>query len=402
MPDAFARSSPSTAPRRAVSLSAALALGVGLLVPAGLAAAHSGEDVAGAVPSLSIHADHTGASAPTDVPASVPDESSTASDPRLPACSFGTALTGPRCGVWWGIYARPPEGSGDWYQGLRDLETSVGREFDLVYRFYDWDATIPDAYQMRAAEEGRMLRINITAREYTSNTFTPWSDIADGTADAQIRQHARSIKNVPQPVYLSFQQEPEPFVGTYGTVEDFAGAWRRIHYIFEQEGVTNVVWTWNVTGSSSRFGMYLDGLYPGDRWVDWVSWDPYNFFNCHGAPWETFDQTIGGFYTWAMENGFGDKPFMLSEYGSTRDPADLERRASWLDQSIASIRSRPNIKAVVYFNSSDSGPVSECDVRVTGDRPTLDAFRTMGEHPYVNQPHPIDDLTGYRRPPPPA
>ena len=346
--------------RRATAAGAALALGAGLLLLAGPAVAGAADDA-------------SGGGAP----------------PRLPHCSFGDVFTGPKCGVWWGAYAKPPEGSGDWYQGLRDLEDSVDREFDLVYRFYDWDATIPDAYQMRAAEEGRMLRVNVTSREYTSGAITKWGDIAAGRADAQIRLHAQNLKRVPGPVYFSFQQEPESLVGSYGTVEEFAAAWRRMHRIFSQENADNVVWTWTVSGSSSRYGMYTGGLYPGDAYVDWVSYDPYNFYACHGAPWETFDQTISGFYDFAMENGFGDKPFMLSEYGSTPDQADVHRRATWFRQSVDAIRDRPNIKAVLYFNSSDGGPLGECDVRVTSDAPTLQAFRAMGRDEMFNQPRPF-------------
>jgi beta-mannanase len=271
---------------------------------------------------------------------------------------------------------------------MRELEASVDREFDLIYRFYDWDATIPDAYQMRAAQEGRMLRVNVTSRDDSTGLFTRWADIASGAADAQIRLHAQNLKRVPGPVYFSFQQEPEKLVGIYGTVYDFANAWKRMHTIFAQEGADNVVWTWTVSGSSSRFEMYTGGLYPGDAYVDWVSYDPYNFYACHGAPWETFDQSIASFYDFAMANGFGDKPFMLSEYGSTPDPYDVNRRATWFEQSVEAIRARSNIKAVIYFNSSASGPLGECDVRVTSDAPSMEAFREMGLDGMFRQPKP--------------
>ena len=74
----------------------------------------------------------------------------------------------------------------------------------------------------------------------------------------------------------------------------------------------------------------FNSLYPGNAYVDWIGYDPYNFYNCHGAngTWKTFQQTIDPMYQWLESNGYGDKPFILPEYGTVREPERQQRRGS--------------------------------------------------------------------------
>src|SRR5664279_4943023 len=86
--------------------------------------------------------------------------------------------------------------------------------------------------------------------------------------------------------------------------------------------INNAVWTavfMRVT-SDTKIAQFK-ALYPGDAYVDWIAWDPYN----RNTPWLSFSAMVTPFYDWLTDNGYGGKPFMLAEYGVVEDPANPHR-----------------------------------------------------------------------------
>ena len=301
-------------------------------------------------------------------------------------CGVTVSLLIPECGAWWGLYTKPPDGTANWAGGVTNIENRVHRQFDLVYRFHWWDATVPDDDERRLAANGHYLRINLRTQDAGGRQLR-WAAIAAGAQDATIDRHAREIAALRSPVFLSVDQEPETDAGTEGTAADFAAAWRRIHDRFA--AARNVIWVWTVTGYAGHRD--LDGeLYPGDRYVDWVSWDAYDFGGCHLSPPQSFADTVGPFYRWLIKHGYGTKPFMLSEFGST-DQADSR---AWFAGIPAALQRLPNIRALIMFNSEfparPDAPVRSladlCDTRVTASPTTLAAFAGAGHDPYLNHP----------------
>jgi hypothetical protein len=83
--------------------------------------------------------------------------------------------------------------------------------------------------------------------------------------------------------------------GWFKTTTGFAdcrAAWQRMRQVFDDEGVTNVLWgiCWaaadNPTKGQSLTDTGSTGFYPGHAYVDWVMWDPYNSAgkqDCGGA-----------------------------------------------------------------------------------------------------------------------
>ena len=115
-------------------------------------------------------------------------------------------------------------------------------------------------------------------------------------------------------------------------------------------------------------------MYPGDAYVDWIGYDPYNFGSCHGDPWRSADTVIGTFYQWLMSNGYGNKPFMLNEYGTVTDPSNANAAAQWYQRLPAVLASHPNIKAVNEFDE----PFGRCDTSLTVGPGELAAFAAAG------------------------
>jgi beta-mannanase len=261
------------------------------------------------------------------------------------------------------------------------LESQLGRRFDISHTYHDWDDAFPNAGEAARASRGTTLLINWTPRFFGTTRIVPWRNIASGSQDAQIDATAGRVKAFGRKLFLAFHTEPEPKVGTYGSAADFAAAWRHIHDRFAAKGVGNVVWVWNITGSSGWYSLYKGGLYPGDAYVDWIGWDPYNWYTCHNNSWISFGAKVTPTYSWFQQNGFGDKPFMLAEYGTRDMPGNPGAKADWFKGIVPALKTLPNLKAVVYFHNGTANP--GCDWRIDTTSQALSAFAQAGQDSFV-------------------
>jgi hypothetical protein len=262
------------------------------------------------------------------------------------------------------------------------LEAALGRRFDISHTYHDWDDAFPNEAELARAARGTILFINWTPRYFNTSRIVPWRGIASGSQDPQIDATAARVKAYGRKLFMAFHTEPEPQVGMYGSATDFVAAWRHVHDRFAAKGVGNVVWVWNVTGSSDWYRLYKGGLYPGDAYVDWIGWDPYNWYTCHNDPWVSFGDKVGQSYDWFMRNGFGDKPFMLSEYGTRDMPGSPSAKADWFRGIVPALGRLPNLKAVVYFHNGTSNP--GCDWRIDTTAQARAAFAEVGRDGFVN------------------
>jgi hypothetical protein len=318
---------------------------------------------------------------PTGSPTPTPTQSIPAPPVTPSSGCTRSALLVPSCGVLWGAYA--PLASGQtWAQDTTSLESTVGRPFDITYRYHDFSTAgpgaFPDSSEQALAASGHVLLDDWAARVFSTGVRVQWADIAAGKYDASVVDpEAQRIKAFGKPVMLSFDHEMDRFVGTSGTTSgtaaDYVAAYRHIHDEFARLGVTNVIWVWTPTGSSVHFSMY-PSLYPGSSYVDWIGYDPYNFFNCHSAGWKNFTQTVDPMYQWLETNGYGNKPFILPEYGTVPDPNNPAAEADWYSQIPGVLATHPNIKAMVAWDDQ----VGTCDTRLTTSPGELNAFTAVG------------------------
>lgn len=134
-------------------------------------------------------------------------------------------------------------------------------------------------------------------------------------------------------------------------------AWRHIRQIFADEGVTNVVWVWNVSGVLNPLTYY-----PGDAYVDWIGFDKYDDGN---APFlDAYQQAYG----WLAPF---NKPILVGETG-----AQAASQPTFFAAAVSTLQSQfPLIKGYIYF---DAAPYTNWVI--TG--PGMDAFKTMATDPY--------------------
>ncbi|HTW20521.1 MAG TPA: fibronectin type III domain-containing protein [Mycobacteriales bacterium] len=289
-----------------------------------------------------------------------------ASAPATNQCQRSSLLV-PSCGVLWGAYAPLTSGQ-TWTTVTTNLESEVGRNFDIVYHYHDFsgpsttNGAIPNSYEKTLAASGHIIFDDWQPKIFSTGQQISWADIAAGDYDSSvIIPTALSIKAFGQPIMLSFDHEMDLMVGTSGTAADYIAAYQHIHDVFAAEGVTNVVWVWTTTGYSGRYSMF-PSLYPGNAYVDWIGYDPYNFYNCQSSSgtWKSFQQTIDPMYQWLESNGYGDKPFILPEYGTVANPNDSTAAASWYSSIPSVLPNYPNIKAMLQWDD-----IGKCNIEMT-------------------------------------
>jgi beta-mannanase len=185
------------------------------------------------------------------------------------------------------------------------------------------------------------------------------SRIVRGDFDAYIRSWAEGIKSLDYPVGLRFGHEMNGFWYPWceqanGNREgDYVKAYRHIHQIFQEAGASKVVWLWspNVTYPGAQ---PLKGLYPGDKYVDWIGLSGY--YGTAGVEhYRSFDRIFEE--TFAELRRFTKKPIVITETGAT-DASGLRTR--WVQEMFRQLPQHPDVIGVIWFEIN-----KEVDWRIT-------------------------------------
>ncbi|MEV7792853.1 glycosyl hydrolase [Streptomyces sp. NPDC087512] len=316
---------------------------------------------------------------------------SPADDPRCRP----TALLEPPCGAWFGAFV--PHDKADLADKVAAYEERVGRRLDIVYTYHDMSAVTRTRLegqllteQEQRVGEDRMLLLSWESKWWggTERQQPTWKQIADGELDdSVIDVQARRVKEYGErtgkKVFLSFDLEMDTRTPQNGTPEEYVRAYRHLHDRFRALGVDNVVWTWIITGYLNHADLFRR-MYPGDGYVDWIGYNQYNYYRCHKAKWLTFAETQQASHDWIRRHLSGDKPLMLSEFGTASDPDRPDRQAGWYEQVPRVLEDLEGVKAALQWNYRDPGPY--CDLSVAGDEAWA-ALRGAAGAPYLNQPH---------------
>lgn len=303
--------------------------------------------------------------------------------PAARQCTLSADLV-PACGAWWGMYL--PAGSRGLAGAVRAEESSLGRRLGIVERYHDMslsrDGVFPDLAERRLARH-HLLLFSWAPNVWSTGASYQWGKVASGALDRSvIAPQARRLRAFHHKVFLTFAAEADG-VRNQGTPAQFVAAWRHIHDVFARLGVRNVIWVWTTEGYLPHAST-IAALYPGAAYVDWIGYDPYNFYACHHARWLSFRQVATPFYRWSAAHGLGGKPLMLAEFGSAADPRDPGREAAWYSSIVPALRQLPRIKALVEWNAAANG----CDLRLPATSAAGRAYRVTGLSAYLTKEKP--------------
>ena len=194
----------------------------------------------------------------------------------------------------------------------------------------------------------------------------PMWDIANGLYDTQLRASALGAKRFGKPMIVGFAHEFNRS-GThyYGDPAAYIAAWRHVHNVFAQAGVTNVQWLWPPNYKSDRpydpisdYNLY----YPGDAYVDWIGVFGFNWGSdiTKGPGWVEYDYLFDEF----LRNTACkyDKPLMVGPTGSVEGPGS---KTAWIANIYRAMANYPNLRAIVWLNEFAYGDPTQADFRVT-------------------------------------
>lgn len=262
-------------------------------------------------------------------------------------------------GALWGAF---PNEAG----GIAALQSRVGRRLAIVNRYVPWTFA-------RWSEISAYLRGgHLPMVSWSAAPHTTAAAIASGSQDAVIHAAAVALKHAGGRVFLrpfyEFDQ-PHGHPRYIGTPSEVIAAWRRLANIFHAAGARNVRLVWCPMAFDFQGGIAAS-FWPGNRYVNWVGADGYNF---PGSTWHSFHDIFQGAYHFADVH---QKRMIIAE---TASPAADPRTPGWMAGAAKWIRHHGYVHAVSYFDSTSP---KGYNFEVTTNRSTLAAFRAWGLRRY--------------------
>lgn len=269
---------------------------------------------------------------------------------------------------------------------LNDIAAMAGSKPTILLFYRNFLSQIDIASLDAAKSYGAVPLLTWEPFDGTGPTNSAYSlgAIINGDFDTYITEQAVKIRDWGKPLWLRFAHEMNgdwyPWCeGVNGnTPGQYVAAWKHIHGLFTNVGVTNVIWIWspNVIYEGS---IPLSGLYPGDTYVDRIAIDGYNWGIVNNNGWQSptsvFDATFTEINTITTV-----KPLTIGETASTELGGD---KAAWITDFFTWIKQQPEpFDSFVWFHYN-----KETDWRINSTQTAADAFKlgieSLGLPPYA-------------------
>lgn len=151
----------------------------------------------------------------------------------------------------------------------------------------------------------------------------------------------------------------------------YINAYKRFVTVFQNEGVPDsaVQWVFAPNGYNNPLYPYqaFENYYPGDTFVDVVSFSAYNYGGCPvpAYNWDTFEIGMEP-YLVRMKNMAPAKPIFISQTGVLDVPVNpndpTQNKSTWIQDTFDKLADYPGVRAILYFNkiNYDEGSVGNC------------------------------------------
>ena len=303
-----------------------------------------------------------------------------------PAVANNCITSSPKPSVYYGVHV--PKWLDKLDRKLYPFENDAKKKVSIVMWYQGWG--VPD--KTRYFQKVWMDNIRNNG-SIPMVTWEPWFynapkpkeiqpdyqliDIINGNFDPYIQKWADDSKHWGYPYFLRFAAEMN---GTWfpwservngNKSGEYAQAWRHVHDIFTSTGVTNVTWVWSPNIEYDNGSKLLEGLYPGDMYVDWLGMDGYNWGTVshpNVTGWQTFSEVFSQTYTHITT--LSTKPLMVAETASTKQGGS---KSDWITDAYSTQIpcNFKKIKAVIWFNEN-----KETDWRIESSLAAQNAFAT--------------------------
>jgi endoglucanase len=233
---------------------------------------------------------------------------------------------------------------------IEKFKMDYGKRPAVVLVFLDWgqypdEAVIRDVYN-----SGSMLMVTWEPWNAEDKKGIDFPALLAGKDDAYIREFALKLKSIERPVFLRFAHEMNgdwyPWSGMKIGEEVYAEMFRHIWDVFDEAGVRNVRWVFSInTENVPPQNKYTD-CYPGDRYVDYIGLDGYNWGSTKDwSRWTSFKDIFFNVYEDVTRRY--KKPVVISEFSSTSTGGD---KALWIEDALQELKRMPKVKGFILFN----------------------------------------------------
>jgi len=245
----------------------------------------------------------------------------------------------PGYGSWFGAYPGPSNAAPGPYESI------IGRKLDVVARYEALEDAWPTPADLALIKAGRWLCVCWSSRLNSMGASASWADVAAGRYDTAITAQAHRLASV-GPIWVGYDNEMDGVVriSRSGPLAHYRAAYRHIHDIVHPIA-PNVIWIWCPTGNNLTPA--VAACYPGNGYVDWICFDPYDPTLSKGSPLAAYSH----FPNWLASEGIGvRKPLGICETGFHRDLDGTRAAAAWMS-AVPEALDQLNIKLWIWFNS---------------------------------------------------
>jgi hypothetical protein len=271
---------------------------------------------------------------------------------------------------------------------LDEFTEQTGRMPRIAMYYRDWNEGWSTALIDRRAtrpilERGAIPMITWLPTLSTGNpiyqpSYSPAS-IAAGAYDPYIERAAREAAAFHHPIFIRFAHEMNGSWSSWGagvdgnTPADYVAMWRHVVSIFRAAGATNVRWVWSPNVySNNSVAVPFQPYYPGNKWVDYVGLDGYNWGAVNGSGWCSFLNVFSSSYNQITK--LTNKPVMITETASTELGGN---KAAWIRAIPNALQTRmPTVRALIWFDQN-----KETDWSLNSSPESESAFRSIAQTP---------------------
>jgi hypothetical protein len=265
-------------------------------------------------------------------------------------------------------------------ESIDRFQKEYGKKSFLVLTFLDWgkypaESMIRDVYALDC-----MLMVTWEPWVAATQKGIDYDALLAGKEDGYIRTFALQMKSIGKTVFLRFAHEMNgdwyPWAGTRIGGAKYQRLFRHVRNIFDQVGAGNVRWVFSVNAENIPRENVSAGCYPGDRYVDYIGLDGYNWGSTRAwSRWRSFKDIFSGVYGDVVRRY--KKPVIISEFGSTSSGGD---KASWIEGALQTMRQMPAVKGFILFNVN-----KETDWRFPPDISSGQKLKSGLANPYFQE-----------------
>lgn len=264
---------------------------------------------------------------------------------------------------------------------MYEFEKLIGKKVAQIMWYLDWESTFPIKDCNKILEHNAVPHIVWEPWYFKDPDKIKLKDILSGKYDSYIKKWAHGAKDYDDIIFLrwghEFNGDWYPWSLAQNNMDPalYVSTYRHIHNLFDEVGADNVKWIWcpnNVSVPAVSWNDYI-ASYPGDKYVDWIGLDGYNFGTTQQTSvWKSFDAIYYNIYRHLIIKGF-KKPIMIAEFGCAERGGN---KAKWFEELHEILRQKYlRIKSIIFFNIA-----KEADWRVKSSYETAETIKDMLQH----------------------